>query len=342
MNSRNSRPDYSLLSKYRALLMGVAILLIMFCHLDVAQGHNGMEHTHLAGILHTGTVGVDVFLFLSGIGLYYSYAKKQIPYWTFEKKRLFRILPYSFIIGGATYLLYDILISHFSLGTFLRDLFFISWFREGSTRYWYVLAVIVFYLLFPALYRFIHGSGNAFMKTILFCAVWWVVAETLCHSVEEINRFRIALDRLPIFMIGIYTGKLSYEKRVIQKKLVVLYILFGFFLFALLKRKIPSPWSVYLYYPIRGALAISIIATVILIMETLEKKAPGAYGVPVKVLGWLGGLTYELYLLHQSYMILFDFPYKFPAYFTVAFALPTITAAGIWWARNAWNQRNNT
>ena len=70
-------------------------------------------------------------------------------------------------------------------------------------------------------------------------------------------------------------------------------------------------------------------------METLGKTAPHAYAVIAKALGWLGSLTYELYLLHQSYLILFEFPYKLPAYLTAAFVLPTVTAAGIYLVRKA-------
>lgn len=77
--------NYSLISKYRALLMGIAILFIMFCHLDVSQGHNGVPTTSLARALHVFTVGVDMFLFLSGVGLYYSYTKRTQSYGEFEK-----------------------------------------------------------------------------------------------------------------------------------------------------------------------------------------------------------------------------------------------------------------
>ena len=85
MRNEERSLHYGLISKYRPVLMSVAILLIMFCHLDTAQNHNDADHTRLAGFLQTGSVGVDIFLFLSGIGLYFSYTKKPLPYWQFEK-----------------------------------------------------------------------------------------------------------------------------------------------------------------------------------------------------------------------------------------------------------------
>ena len=51
-------------SRYRAALMGIAMLLIMFFHT------NGLVRGTLAfAINRCGNVGVDMFLFLSGMGL---------------------------------------------------------------------------------------------------------------------------------------------------------------------------------------------------------------------------------------------------------------------------------
>ncbi len=63
MRTEGFKSDCSLLSKYRTVLMGLAIILIMFCHVDVAQRHNEAPITRLATVLQTFTVGVDIFLF---------------------------------------------------------------------------------------------------------------------------------------------------------------------------------------------------------------------------------------------------------------------------------------
>lgn len=36
MSNSSYKPDYSLISEYRTVLMGVAIIFILFCHLDFA------------------------------------------------------------------------------------------------------------------------------------------------------------------------------------------------------------------------------------------------------------------------------------------------------------------
>ena len=341
MRNEERSLHYGLISKYRPVLMSVAILLIMFCHLDTAQNHNDADHTRLAGFLQTGSVGVDIFLFLSGIGLYFSYTKKPLPYWQFEKKRLLRILPYYLVIGGVTLFIHDILIRH-AIDSFFRDLFFISWLTRGSTIYWYVPAIFFFYLLFPAMYLFLHRKNQPLLVPVLLGVVWFALAEFLCHVSETINHFRIALERLPIFVLGVYIGKAVYEKKAIRStRYIYIYIFTGFLMLSLQKRVLPHSLVSILHYPIRASLAISIISVVILFMELLENKTPKLYTVISKALGCYGALTYELYLLHQSFMILFDYPYELHAYLLVAVVLPSLAAAGIWWARKKLKQRKH-
>ncbi len=205
--------------------MGVAIIMIMFCHLDIAQEHNGVSITSLAGYLQVLTVGVDIFMLVSGLGLYYSYTKNPISYFRFEKKRILRVLPWYLVIAGVTYFVYDILIKHLGFLRFIQDYTFISWVRFNKSRYWYILAIMVFYLVFPLVYRIVNNKR--------FNALWLLVF----------------------------------------------------------------------------------------------------------VVGWFGGLTLELYLLHQSYMILFEYPYQLLHYVAVAFVLPTVTALMIWLCRKGIKQR---
>lgn len=325
---------FSLISKYRAVLMGTAILMIMFCHLDVARSHNGFEISRLANLLHINTVGVDIFMFLSGFGLYYSYSKHQPPYFVFEKKRLLRVLPLYLLIGGITYFLYDMVIQHLTVGKFLRDLFFVSWFTEGSTKYWYILAITVFYLLFPLLYRMIHGGMHGAAKTAVFCVLWWFVTELLFWKWYDLETFRMPLARLPIFTVGIYCGRLSRENIRIQRSAVALLIILGFAVFLVFTKKVPQPYSKWLYYPVRGLFGISIIGAVILVMEIVSRTASRFYTVLFSALSWFGGLTLELYLLHQSWLILLDYPYRFTSYVGAAFLLPTAVAALFSWRRS--------
>lgn len=61
--------NLNLISKYRAELMGVSTLLILICH---AAGNDVFMPSWLMYVVAQGQLGVDIFLFLSGMGLYYS------------------------------------------------------------------------------------------------------------------------------------------------------------------------------------------------------------------------------------------------------------------------------
>ena len=61
------------LSKYRKELMGFSALLILVCH-----AYAYIDLPPLLGyVLSIGNIGVDCFLFLSGMGLWYSLSKSK-------------------------------------------------------------------------------------------------------------------------------------------------------------------------------------------------------------------------------------------------------------------------
>ena len=69
--------ELNLLSKYRTQLMGLAMLLILIFHSSIDLSHINI----IRSLKDTGDVGVDIFLLLSGIGLYFSYTKNNNKKW---------------------------------------------------------------------------------------------------------------------------------------------------------------------------------------------------------------------------------------------------------------------
>ena len=62
------------LSTYRTPLMGMATLMIIACH---APASGVVLPQVLSRLLTMGNYGVDLFLLLSGIGVYYSLSKQS-------------------------------------------------------------------------------------------------------------------------------------------------------------------------------------------------------------------------------------------------------------------------
>lgn len=91
------------ISKYRGELMGFAIIIVMLFHVSLSKTSPWF------GLRRMGNLGVDIFFFLSGIGLWYSWSKQQL-YGKFYLNRALRIYPAWLIIAGYFYL------SHFHVG----------------------------------------------------------------------------------------------------------------------------------------------------------------------------------------------------------------------------------
>ena len=91
-------PDIELanISRYRGELMGAAMLFIILFHVGLSRGDP------FYGLRRCGNVGVDMFLFLSGVGLWYSWTKN--PSFThFFKRRYLRIYPVWLLMASLYY-----------------------------------------------------------------------------------------------------------------------------------------------------------------------------------------------------------------------------------------------
>ena len=63
------------LSQKRTQLMGLATLMIIICH---ASASHVLMPRWMSKLMDLGNYGVDIFLFLSGVGLFYSLSKKPV------------------------------------------------------------------------------------------------------------------------------------------------------------------------------------------------------------------------------------------------------------------------
>ena len=70
-SSHMSKVPLSILSTYRTELFGLSIIWIMMYHSYLCE----ISPPVLFRWIALGSTGVEIFLFLSGIGLYYSYHK---------------------------------------------------------------------------------------------------------------------------------------------------------------------------------------------------------------------------------------------------------------------------
>lgn len=205
--SRKIASDFSLLSNYRKAIMGFAALWILFFHewqpLLGEAAHLGQVEVYLKRI---GFCGVDIFLFLSGIGMIFSIQKKSLCSFYYRRfQRLF--LPF-FVV---------------CLLRFLTEHWEIQWFWKNLTGYnfyhyniyaflWFVPAIATLYLLFPLYHKLFSKTKNPLFFTVTVFALWLLL--TLYFRGGQRQDLFGFTNRIPVFIVGIYTGWLIQNKSI--------------------------------------------------------------------------------------------------------------------------------
>lgn len=201
--SRYISAKLSDLSTYRTQLMGIATLMVIICH---ANAYHVQLPRLVVSIFTWGNLGVDIFLFLSGIGLYYSLSKRNInkkeDYLSFYKKRFFRIyIPYLMIC--LPYCLIFILLGIYSLGDCILCLSTLGYwlFHRGA---WFVSIILILYLVAPFLLRILSGSYS---------------------STSILHNTQFAFGRVPSFILGITIGSRCKGNMQLSVQQILLYCL---------------------------------------------------------------------------------------------------------------------
>lgn len=202
--------------------MGISIISVILFHFFKdyieAAGENAPAFMTMFQDL-LGSSGVDTFLFLSGIGLYYSYknslGKRNV--FKFYLVRLIRVLlPYLIVAIPADYVRRVIYQGKEPM-EIVRDLTFYNFYDNGENWYWYIGMICACYLIFPILFHIVDRTTNIVEETIfniLVIALISLLAYGLFRYNEELfGNINIAVLRFPAFFVGIFTGKRAYKDR---------------------------------------------------------------------------------------------------------------------------------
>ncbi len=291
---------FELISKSRKVLMGFAALWIAFYHSGIsftAKDTGGLSHLfyildyHVYLIKSHGQIGVDIFLFLSAVGLYFS-LKKDDDVGNFYRKRLERILPAYLIVA----VLWEIFHSE-SVAEFLCHVSGISFFTESYLEFWYIYLLLFLYLIYPFLFRCGERYGD------LFHAACFVIVLLLNMGLKRFcpslfSNIEIALRRIPIFLLGCLSAPRVYEK----KKTGIWFVLIALALFLLSFSFIfreDSIRSMYYRY-LCGIAAFSITILFSWMHPVLEKIR-----ILDRFLSFFGTYSYEVYLLYEKIVEVF-------------------------------------
>lgn len=187
---------------YRAYWMGIAMVLVILLHLVYQREEIDPFFRFLRMLFLQGDSGVNIFFFLSSVGLCHSLNGNGVKrfYW----RRICRIFPiyviylifvrYLVVTGGGNW--------YFLMR--LTGLNMFAW-RELSGDAWYMSALLVLYAIFPLLYFLLQSKFLLRWYSIFFlvCLLTFVYYLPGVH-----NHFHAMFHaRLQVILLGIATYK---------------------------------------------------------------------------------------------------------------------------------------
>ena len=282
-----------LLSKYRGEIMGSAAVLIMLFHF-VACLYDNLKIPVVTAVLSHGNTGVDIFLFLSGIGLYASllHDGRTLP---FYRKRISRVVIPALLISLPYWFCTDFLFKRNGPGMFLLDWSFLSFWTHGNRTVWYVSLIVLLYLLYPPIFR-MQKKRSAYI-VLLMLAVTAAVTALFVLAPEIYQIHEIASTRIPVFLAGSLTGEMLFAEDAEKHRnapAVTLYTVLSLALFVtafVISKAYPDTAEMLYRFGCGGAGIILSLLTALL----LEKFPCTRVQHCLKT---AGGISLELYLVH--------------------------------------------
>ena len=289
-----------LISKYRTHIMGAAMMWIMWFHSAFGGGGEILHFIHKIGFY-----GVDMFLLVSGLGLYFSMRKSK-SIGAFYKKRVIRILPAYLIVTICWYAFYK---TEPTFGDKLLSVLGINYFRGsifGRPEYfdWFLPTLFVLYLLTPLYDKLFQKAAVKWKFTLLAMSI----SPLLCIVFYQLGRQVLygSVVRIPVFLLGYWIGWFLYEKKTEEKGGWMVYLPLLFFGIALgyyIQTYVQNPtvfWGLNCYPALLAAPALCVVlGWVFKYAEKYLKLVGKILLFPFYV---CGRYSLEIYLFHQRLM----------------------------------------
>ena len=332
-------------------LRGIAILLIILGHLKT----NVLARNDYLSF-YFGDCGVSLFLFLSGYGLMRSHQAKNATLSHFIKRRVNRVfIPYwittllflllDYYLLSETYPLKLIILTVLGLNFNLK----LQLLDYGR---WFITFILFFYLLFYLATRFKQIGAQMLILIAVPIAMCYLnyffqiitpynPPRQLTHLSPALggwNPWHLFLLLFPAgFLAGAYIEKLKRvfpaPERFQWNGLPLAVLFLSLFLFIGRTTVTHSFYGIFYTSLIINLSRICLALFVIFIFAFFS-----SFNIQFRILSLLGFLSYELYLLHDAFMVKYDFmlfrlpvKYSFPLFLLVisilAYALRRVASA---------------
>ncbi len=297
--------DLQTVSRARPHLLGLAALWVALFHSYHLNflASSWLGKLHLVGILNRlkelGNCGVDIFLFLSGLGLYYSMAslrEEKTPHLirTFYARRFSRVLPSVLIVTILYYGLQNL----GSIQEWLGKVFLVGSFLPVQIEpgYWYFALLLTLYLLYPLIDMIHRKWGAAGIVGMILLSVGAAFAVSKLYPVW-FKRLEIMITRVPVFLLGVLFAPYCRKHARIPGWIPWLslpVIAAGIFLIPLIPQRF-VPLRRYAYVP----LTISIVLADSMLCGWVKGRS-----ILYKGICLIGTFSMEIYLIYENLYVM--------------------------------------
>lgn len=230
----NSKFQLSKISEIRTELMGLSAILILICH--------SVAYIEMPRVLHyslsLGNIGVDLFLFLSGMGMWYSLSKMHMggvkQWYTDRYIKLF--VPYLVIVLPLNAIEYVMgLYEGQDIWNYLFGLTTLRFFVSHDAP-WFIAALLPLYLLAPLfnnLIKMYQWKATLMMIVMLYATL--LIPTTFSSEMlnNVISNIQFVAVRATCFVLGMGMGQAVKEEEKINLLWILLLTVVGLFAVAL-------------------------------------------------------------------------------------------------------------
>lgn len=305
-----------LILTYRTQIMCFAAIWIMLVHCFALLPQFYILK-YIKPLICYGYGGVDIFLFISGLGIALSLQKPQTAY-TFFKKRVSKIFPIFFIVVTV----YSILMTSQLLDWFYQVSTLSMWLPlfgiDVINVFWYVGAAFTFYAISWICYKY-------FVKYPLLVTIGLSSIGLIIFYTFHVDTLRLFLMRFPIYFAGMYASRLcnrNFNPIYLIALSVVAYGVLGI-CSSLLGGEIISRYGI-------NFLMLALIAPGLSILIASICNFLNRYSVArpiISSLGYIGTMSLEIYLVHWGLICImkkYSLEYSPLTFFAISFLVAYI------------------
>lgn len=260
-------------------LKGIAILLVISNHI---------------GLIREGAWGVSLFLILSGFGLTLSYYKNGLD--GYLKKRVSKVLiPYTILT--FIWILLDFILFKKTYGVVKSVLCILGLgFKSPvDSSMWYITYLLIWYIVFYVIFKFVKKPNIRVLGMIIISVICYISIIIVLPNTRVIRNYSLC------FPVGVILAEFLEKIKNIDKKYYIIFSIINFLLFYMFFIVIKfSKYQVNLISVTCFGLGFIFLMSYIYSFKISN----------IKLLDFVGKISYEMYLLEGVLLWKYKFLYE--------------------------------